>query len=216
MPESGDLVRAVIWLRAIDVLVTFAARSLTPSVSDTVRILQDVQHSLKRWRSDDRGRRENVRPGTWLIDDEYDVQTLLWAVLYPMFGPDLVDEDYLPHWGFAQPRLDLGIESLGVIIEVKIARIPSDFKQIEADIHSDLGLYFKDPSKFDRMVVFIYDDCDTHVPEKIDGLNNALRKRDRIEDVVVVRRPSVMPDRSKRGPIQTAARAGRRRPAVPR
>ena len=51
-------------------------------------------------------------------------------------------------------RLDLGIESLGVIIEAKIARSPSDFNKIEGELHADLGLYFKEPSKFDRMIVF--------------------------------------------------------------
>jgi hypothetical protein len=198
-PRPGDLERAAVWLRAIDILVTYAARHLTPSVSDTVRILQDVQHSLKRWRAHDRPRRKGVRPGNWLIDDEYDVQTLLWAILYPIFGPDLVDESYLPNWGFTEPRLDLGIESLGVIIEAKIARSSSDFNKIEGEIHADLGLYFKEPSKFDRVIVVVYDDCDKHVPEKIDGLKNALMKRDRIEGVVVVRRPSVMPNRNSRG-----------------
>lgn len=197
-PRVGDLERAVVWLCAIDALVTYAARGLTPSISDTVRILQDVQHSLKRWRPHDRARRKGLQPGTWLIDDEYDVQTLLWAVLYPIFGSDLIDETHLPNWGFTEPRLDLGIQSLGVIIAAKIARNPSDFNKIEGEIHGDLGLYFKDPSKFDKMIVFIYDDCDRHEPEKIDGLKNALIKRSRIEGVVVVRRPSVMPGRKNR------------------
>ena len=164
-----------------------------------MRILQDVQHALKRWRSPERGRRKGLPNGPWLIDDEYDVQTLLWAVLYPIFRSDLVDETHLPSWGFTEPRLDLGIESLGVIIEAKIARTPGDWAKIAGEIGNDLGLYFKDPSKFNRMIVFIYDDCDRHEPEKIDGLRNALLKRERIEGVVVIRRPSVMPDRNKRG-----------------
>ena len=199
LPRAGDLARVAVWLRALDALVAFAARSLTPSVSDIVRILQDIQHSLKRWRSSGRGRRKDLPNGLWLIDDEYDVQTLLWAVLYPIFRSDLVDERYLPNWGLTQPRLDLGIESLGVIIEAKIVRIQSDWGKIEGEIGNDTGLYFRDPSKFNRMVVFIYDDCDLHEPEKVAGLRNALMKRERVEGVVVIRRPSVMPNRNQRG-----------------
>jgi hypothetical protein len=78
------------------------------------------------------------------------------------------------------------------------AREPSDFRKIEEDIAGDLGLYFKDTSQFDRMIVFVYDDCDKPRPERYDSLRNALMKRDRIEDLIIVRQPSIMPNRSKR------------------
>lgn len=59
-------------------------------------------------------------------------------------------------------------------------------------------MYFKEPSRFSRLVAFIYDDCDRHELEKVDGLRNALIKRDRIDDVGVIQRPSVIPRRSDR------------------
>jgi len=138
-------------------------------------------------------------PSHWLIDDEYDVQSLLWAVLYPIFRSDLVDETYLPSWGNVQPRADLGIVKLKLIIEVKIARQPSDFNDIEEQVAGDLGLYFKDTNQYDRMIVFVYDDCDQHRPERYASLRSALMQRERIEDVIIVRRPGMMPNRNARG-----------------
>jgi hypothetical protein len=197
-PVEGDMERLVIWFKAINVLVDFACRSLFPTISDTSRLLYSVQHSMKRWVWRDKPRRANAAPARWLIDEESDVQSLLWAILYPVYGSDLVDERYLPSWGLVQPRADLGIVKLRLIIEVKMARKPSDFVEFEGQIGNDLGLYFKDTNQFDRMIVFIYDDCDQRYPEKHDSLRNALMKRERIEDVVIVGRPGMMPNREER------------------
>jgi len=47
--------------------------------------------------------------------------------------------------------------------------------------------------------VYVYDDCDRHTPENYTLLRDALKSRDpRIEDVVIVRRPSVIPSRADR------------------
>lgn len=200
-PKSGDLEKAVVWLKALDVIVDIACKSLLPTISDTVHILKNVQHSLKRWRFEERPRRAGVKPSQWLIDNEYDVQALLWAILYPIYEAELVDEVYLQNWGNVQPRADLGILKLKLIIEIKIAREPSDFRELEEQIAGDTGLYFKDPTQFDRMIAFIYDDCDKHEPERYDSLKNALKKREQIEDVIIIRRPSMIPDRKERGPV---------------
>ncbi len=190
---------AAVWLRCLDILVDHASASLVPSISDTVRILTNIQHGLKRWVWKETARRRNTLPSRWQLDDEYDVQSLLWTVLYPIYGSALVDERYLPGYGQVQPRVDLAITDLKVIIEVKIARGPSDFADIEEQVAGDLGLYFKDLALFDRMIVFIYDDCDKHHPEKYESVRSALRQREHIEEVVIVRRPGMLPDRSRRG-----------------
>lgn len=54
---------------------------------------------------------------------------------------------------------------------------------------------------FDRMIVFIYDDCDHHRPESYDSLRNALMARERIEDVIILRRPGMIPPRNQRSTI---------------
>jgi hypothetical protein len=197
-PQQGDLERAAVWLKALDTIVDVAVTRLLPNISDTVLILRRVQHAMKRWVWEKDARRRNTQPSRWLIDNEYDVQALLWLVLYPIYESELVDEAYLPNWGNVQPRADLGIISLKLIVEVKIARSPSDFAKIEGEIGGDLGLYFKETDLFDRMIVFVYDDCDSPQPEKHDSLRNALTKRERIEDVVIVQRPSMIPNRGVR------------------
>ena len=198
-PPYGDLERTAIWLRTLDLLVDETVEALTPSISDTVRILKNTQHSFKRWVWDEKTRRGRVEPAHWLIDNEGHVQSFLWAALYPIYGPDLVDETYLPGYGQVQPRFDLGITKLRLIIEVKVLRERRDFAEIEEQVAGDLGLYFKDPDLFDRMVVYVYDDCDVQYSERYDGLKNALRERgERIEDVIIVRKPSMIPPRKSR------------------
>ncbi len=195
MKEEDD--RTAIWLTVIDALVREARAAPSPTVPEVVQLLHNVQSALKRWPWKERSRRGAI-PSRWLIDDEADVQALLWAVLVPVYGADLVDEHYLPHWGQVQPRCDLGILSLKLIIEVKIVRTPADFRLVEEQVAGDTGLYFREPGRFDRMVVFIYDDCDRPQPERYAMLVTALTRRERVADVVIVRRPSMIPDRQAR------------------
>lgn len=196
--SNRDVVDAAVHLKALDVIIDVTCLAAIPTVSETARLLSAIQPAMKRWRWEDHGRRRNTSGSRWIIDDEYDVQGLLWTVLYPVFQGDLVDETYLPSWGNVQPRADLAIRSLYLIIEVKIARAPRDFKKIEEEVAGDLGLYFKDTTLFDRMIVFVYDDCDEHQPERYGSLVEALKVRERIEDVIIIRRPSMIPDRGKR------------------
>ncbi len=85
-----------------------------------------------------------------------------------------------------------------MIIEMKIVRTPADFRIVEEEVAGDTGLYFREPGPFDRMVAFIYDDCDRPQAERYAGLMAALKRQERIADVVIVRRPSMIPDRQAR------------------
>lgn len=198
LPSQGDIEQATVWLKALDVVLDKSIEKLTLTVPDIVRLLMRTQHSFKRWVWETQSRRSRSDPACWLIDNEAHVQSFLWSVLYPIFGSELRDETYLPSFGQVQPRYDLGIVNLKLIIEVKIARERRDFELIEEQVAGDLGLYFKEPERFDRMVVYIYDDCDREYPEKYDTLKNALMGRERIESVVIIRRPSMIPNRNQR------------------
>jgi hypothetical protein len=59
---------------------------------------------------------------------EREVQDILWLILRPVFD-DLVDEETLHTVGHSTYRADFGIPSLGLLIEVKYARMASDFKE---------------------------------------------------------------------------------------
>lgn len=198
--HRGDVETSALHLAALERLFDDAAATALPTVDDLVRMLNDTQTSLKRWIWQPRGRRVGAEAARWLIDAEPHVQAFLWAVLYPTFRDELRDEQYLLGFGLKQPRYDLAVVSLQTIIEVKFVREARDFEKIEEEIAGDLGLYFADPRAFLRMVVYVYDDSDEAAPERYAVLRNALRSRDtRIHEVVVIRRPSMIPGRKQRG-----------------
>jgi hypothetical protein len=200
-PVVGELERGAVWLTAANTLVQAAVLDLVPDVDRVVDLLERTQGALRRWVWDEKAARQGVAPARWLIDSEAHVQAFLWAMLYPAFGDQLRDEQYLPGFGQKQPRYDFGIIALKLIIEVKVLRTPGDFKEVEEQIAGDTGLYFSDPARFDKMVVYIYDDCDAHQPERYASLRTAIVQRDaRVRAVVIVRRPGMIPDRNQRKP----------------
>lgn len=195
LPMEGELERAIVWRMAATILAFDSAIELVPTVDRVVGMLSRSQGALKRWVWEER----QGRSAQWLINEEAHVQAFLWAMLYPAIGDQLRDEQYLPGFGLKQPRYDFGIVNLRLIIEVKVIRSESDFKKVEEEITGDLGLYFSDPGRFNQLIAYIYDDSDAHHPERYESLRNALRLRDeRVIDVVIVRRPGMMPSRKDR------------------
>ena len=78
-------------------------------------------------------------------------------------------------------------------------RTSGDVNGIEAEVADDLALYFREGNPFRTMIVYIYDDRDRPEPEKYSLIQTALRQRsDRIVDVVIVQRPSIIPNRNQR------------------
>lgn len=77
-------------------------------------------------------------------------------------------------------------------------RTPGDFREVEERVAGDIGRSFKERARFEQMVVVVYDDCDQPQPERYATLTAALTPRDRVADVVIVRRPSMIPDRQGR------------------
>jgi hypothetical protein len=57
----------------------------------------------------------------WHVDHEYHVQNMLWFLLAPIF-PDLDDEQYLTKIGQKNPRADLYLPSMKLIVEAKFLR----------------------------------------------------------------------------------------------
>jgi hypothetical protein len=189
------------WLSALDVLTAEFAASIVPDAHQVSRILAATQGSFRRWRWEDRPTRQGVMPARWLIDKEADIQALLLAVLYPYFGSQLQDEQYLQGFGLRQGRYDFAITTLRLIVELKFLRRSADIDDLEAQIADDLSLYFKESNPFDSMIVYVYDDRDVREPEKYPAIRDALKRRtDRIIDVVIIERPSIIPGRNHRGP----------------
>ena len=199
LPGKGELLIAASWLCALDVLVDQYATATIQDTNKAARILHETQGSFQRWRWATNPRRKNVMPSRWLIDNEADVQAFLLAVLYPYFTDQLRNEEYLEGFGLRQGRFDFAITGLGLIVEVKVLRQSADMNKIESEIAEDLALYFKNGNPFENMIVYIYDDSDKPEPENYSKIRNALRSRsNRITDIIIVSRPSMIPNRNDR------------------
>ena len=198
-PGEGELLHAACWLCAFDVLMDDIAAAAVPDANQIARILAETQGSFRRWRWEKNATRQKTIPARWLIDKEVDVQAFLLAVLYPYFKDQLEDEQYLQGFGLRQGRFDFAISNLGLIVEVKVMRTSNDINEVESEIADDLALYFKEGNPFKSMIVYIYDDRDKPEPEKYPAIRDALKRRnERIVDVIIVQRPSMIPNRPDR------------------
>lgn len=169
-------------------------QSLTESIHEHMitssyvsAILGNFQDAMKRWRWDSAKVKLPIR---WAIQNEREVQDIIWVILKPVF-PELIDEDALPKLGHSSYKADFGIPSLGLLIEVKMARKAGDFKDIEKQIMEDVKGYLSQTKRYNRLLVFIYDESSSvqeHGETKL-----ALKKFMEIEDVIIVSRPSHVP-----------------------
>ena len=158
--ETASDERAVVMRVALDRLVAMEARVdlRRPSVDDVVAVLREVPAALKRWPWESTGKTKNSAAQRWDLPSEYHVQSLLWAILRPLF-PDLKDEEYLKSLGYTHPRVDLCIPSLRLIIEVKFARESTQGARakVETEVSADTGFYLSRDTGYDRIIAFVWD-----------------------------------------------------------
>lgn len=176
---------AVLHAAALDTLFSMEAAIDVShvTVEQLVDLLRRVPAALKRWPW-----KKGKPQQRWDIQDEYLVQSLLWALLRPVV-PDLEDEESLPSLGHKHPRADLLVPALRLVIEVKFLREATQnarAKVIE-EISADTGLYLTDQSAYDVIVAFVWDN--TGSTHHHDELAAGLRKLRGIHDVVIVSRP---------------------------
>ncbi len=184
--------RAAVQAAALRWLLRRGATALPrrATVADVVQLLRGVPHALKRWPWEEKPRtsRAGAVAQRWDVQNEYHVQSLLWALLAPIFE-DLEDEEYLHSIGHKHPRVDLAIPSLGLIIEVKFMRggAQGDLAGVIGEVSSDTGLYLSVPSYFTQIVAFVWDDSRSN--DQHSELLAGLRKLRGVSDAVVVSRP---------------------------
>jgi hypothetical protein len=148
-----------------------------------------MTRSLRDWTWEEKRRAKTSPARRWHVDHEYHVQNLLWVVLAPLF-PDLESEGYSTKVGFTQPRPDLGIPSLNLIIEAKFARASDSLKEIQRQLAQDAAMYFPQGGQYERMIAFVWDDAAR--TEDHATLIQGLEKLVRVAGVIVVSRPSKM------------------------
>ena len=160
-------------------------------VAGLISILEGLAQSMSHWTYETSVRVKGVKPQQWEIDHEYHVQNLMWTLLRPVFS-DLVDEQSLPKIGHKTPRYDLGVPSLGTIVEVKFMRKAGSAacRKTTEEIAADRSLYLGPTTGYSKLIAFIWDEC--RQTEEYQTLKEGLEGMDGIEKVVILPRPSRM------------------------
>lgn len=100
------------------------------------------------------GNRAHNRPAL-TIENEYDVQDLLYACVRSVFS-DARTEEWTQKLGGSAKRIDIVVPSAGVLIETKIARSNNHAKTVADEIKIDIESYHNHPS-CRTILVLIYD-----------------------------------------------------------
>ena len=190
LPAEGDVAQAALTLRAFDAM---CASSLTARVGrleadDVVTVLRGVTGAMRNWTWEAQARTKRSSIVRWDVQNEYHVQNLLWTILSPLFA-DLRAEEYVAAVGHKNPRIDLGIPSLRLVVEVKFVRLGVSFAKIIEEIAADASLYGTD-GRWESLIPFVWDDSrrvEDH-PTLIEGL----RRLPMVHDAVAVSRPGRM------------------------
>lgn len=89
------------------------------------------------------------------INDEYDVQDLLYVVLKSIF-PKLICEDAIPIYGSQSSKIDLMLREEGILLEVKILKNKSDENKVIKQLKVDFESYHV-CQWLKTLICFIYD-----------------------------------------------------------
>jgi hypothetical protein len=120
-----------------------------PSVPREERSLGALVHTLRRFRECCQYLRE--APSC-----ERDVQDIAWVMLRSRF--DRLDrEDSLPKFAAKSFKPDFGVPELGTLIKVKFIGEKTSVPQIEEEILADAAGYLADQSRYDSLIVLVYD-----------------------------------------------------------
>lgn len=203
--EAGLRLAAIDWAvaRAMDFDVT----ALT--VADVAGVLQRVPAVFQRWTWEDKPRtsRPGAEPRRWHIENEYHFQSLLYTVLKPLISV-LEEEQYLAATGTYQPRADLCIRGLELVVEVKFWYQNKSVKDLTEEIAADLTLYLRPDSPYRKVIAVIWDDGAR--TEDQSELRRGLKGLTGLFDVVIVNRPACM---NEAGMIASLGKQKAKRPA---
>lgn len=192
-PHNDGLARDAARLTVFDhVLLRFGQVAIAANTrEDLILLLKNVSRSMRHWRFEPKPRTPKSALTRWEIENEYHVQSLLWAVLAPVFS-DLEDEENLPSVGHKNPRADLGIPSLKTIIEVKFMRHSGQAAcaKIIEEIAADASLYLSKQTTYDNIIAFVWDDCAQ--TEQHYELQSGLESIRGISAAIILPRPSSM------------------------
>lgn len=125
---------------------TVSAASPAEILEPLLRRFHSIVRQLKH-------RRQNRPPLT--INDEYDAQDLLHAVLRGLFD-DVRAEEFAPSYAGGSSRMDFLLKAERVVIELKMANANLRDKQIGEQLIVDIAKYQKHQD-CKRLICFVYD-----------------------------------------------------------
>lgn len=194
--EAGLRLTAIDW--AVQRAMDFDIAALT--LTDVATVLHRVPTAFQRWTWEDKPRtaKQGAQPRRWHIENEYHFQSMLYAVLKPLI-PSLEEEQYLPPTGTYQPRADLCILGLQLVVEVKFWYRGKSVKDLTEEIAADLTLYLRKDSPYRAVIAAIWDDG-ARTEEQAE-LKRGLKGLSGLFDVVIVNRPSCMIDSATTVPV---------------
>jgi hypothetical protein len=164
-----------------------------PTIQQILSLLNRLPSGLKRWPWEDKPLTKSSTLQRWDIQNEYHVQSLVYSLLAPIF-PDIEDEFYLEPVAQLNPRADIGLPSLSLIIEIKFLRSGVPFRKIIEEVAADASLYFKKDSvfakKYSQMIVLLWDDSAR--TQNHHEFTTGASKLPNISGAVVVSRPGSM------------------------
>ncbi|HMR82634.1 MAG TPA: hypothetical protein PKE30_05865 [Niabella sp.] len=132
-----------------------------PSLEQLQTILGNIPLGFKRWPWEDKPKTSTGTAQKWDVQNEYHVQSLIYFLLSPIF-PDIEHEFYFEPVGQKNPRADIGLPSINLIIEIKFLRKNHSFGKMVEEVAADASLYFKRDSvfakKYSKLLVFLWDD----------------------------------------------------------
>lgn len=120
------------------------------------------------------------------VDDEYDVQDLLHALL-KLFFKDIRKEEWTPSYAGKATRMDYLLKNEKIVIEVKKTRLGIKDKDIGNQLIDDIA-HYKEHRDCEILYCFVYDP-ENRIINPI-GLENDLNKSYEKVSVRVVVRPS--------------------------
>jgi hypothetical protein len=119
------------------------------------------------------------------INDEYDVQDLIHALLYLYFD-DIRAEEWTPSYAGKSSRMDFLLKDEKIVIEVKKTRKTLKAKELGSQLIEDISRYQSHPD-CETLVCFAYDP-DGWIANPV-GIENDLRESGKDFKVEVIIRP---------------------------
>lgn len=128
------------------------------SLENLISFLEKVSVGLNCWTWEVKPKTKNSTPVKWLIENEYHVQNLLYVLLAPIFSR-IQKEINLPQQGHKNPRADIYIPELKLIIEVKYRKDKAKtFADLTEELAADKILYTaSEEYEKCKLVAFLWD-----------------------------------------------------------